>query len=191
MTTRWLLAMTTFLVVACASKEILPEHSAIVPVGVDLSGQWVLRKDSGDTNRRLNEAEQMAAGGRDDILARPQQNTSRKRPGSLVHVFLETGTNLKITQTADGLFISFDRAIVEEYIFGEYTQVSVGPVVASRSSGWEQQAYVIETLDKDGNKLIERYQLGDNVQLLIRQITLYKNRKVDLSLVQRFDRRDG
>ena len=191
MTTRWLLVLTAVFVVACASKEILPAHSGIVPGGVDLSGQWRLRNDSDDTNRRLDEAEIVAAGGRDDILARPRQKQSTKRPGALVHVFLETGTNLKITQTDEGLFISFDRAIVEEYRFGEYTQVSVGPVVASRSSGWEQEAYVIETLDSEGNKLIERYQLGDNEQLLIRQITLYRKRKVDLSLVQWFDRRNG
>ena len=50
---------------------------------------------------------------------------------------------------------------------------------------------MIETLDHEGNKLIERYQLGDGGQMLIRQITLYKKREVDLSLVQWFDRRDG
>ena len=97
MTTRWLLVITAVLVAGCASKEVLPAHSSIAPGGIDLSGQWRLRKDSDDTNRRLEEAEIVAAGGRDDVMARPRQKKSAKRPGSLVHVFLETGTNLKIT----------------------------------------------------------------------------------------------
>lgn len=171
---------------ACASREVLPARSAVVPDGLDLSGQWQIRSDSSETNQRLDEAEMIAAGGRDSIFNSSRRPTRNK--GSLVHVFLETGKRLKITQTDFGLFISFDRAIVEEYGFGEHRQINVGPINAERSSGWEAGAYLIETLDQDGNKLRESYQLEDDGALLIRQITIWKNKAVDLSLVQKFDK---
>ena len=66
---------------------------------------------------------------------RSDQRMKRSMPGSLVHVFLEAGKALKITQTADGVFISFDRSIVEEYRFGEKREINVGPVTADRVSG--------------------------------------------------------
>lgn len=172
--------------VGCASKEVLPERSAVVPVGVDISGQWRLHDDSSNTRQRLEDAEHSAAGGRDRVSGKSRR--SSRDQSSLVHVFLESGKNLKITQTEFAIFISFDRAIVEEYRFGEYRQISVGPVNAQRSSGWEQGAYIIETLDDNGNKLRERYQLEDNGQLLIRHITIWKKKDVDLSLVQKFDK---
>jgi len=172
--------------VGCASKDVLPVRSAVVPAGIDFSGRWQLHDDSDDTNQRLDEAEISAARGRNRISGKSQR--SSRNQGSLVHVFLESGKNLKITQTQFGIFISFDRAIVEEYRFGEYRQINVGPVNAQRSSGWEQGAYIIETLDEDGNKLRERYQLENNGQLLIRHITIWKRKAVNLSLVQKFDK---
>lgn len=184
----WLPLATALLLTACAAKEVLEVRSADVPAGVNLGGQWRLRAESNETNRRLFKAGTAAVGGQQELLSRKQRSKSRKSSDSLVHVFLETGTNLKITQTADGLFVSFDRAIVEEYRFGEYRQVNVGPIAADRASGWEQGAYVIETLDNDGNKLQERYQLADGGALLLRQISIWSRRDLELSLVQSFDR---
>lgn len=188
------LALIAFLAIAqvgCAGKEILQQRSAAAPGGMDLSGRWTLREDSRGTNRRLDEAEHAAAGGSDSIFETERDSRSRRRRASLVHVFLESGRDLKITQTDDGLFISFDRAIVEEYRFGEYRSVRVGPVEADRSSGWEQGAYVIETLDDKGSKLYERYQLENSGHLLERQITIFRKGEVELSLVQKFDRVDS
>ena len=112
-----------------------------MPAGVDLSGLWQLRDDSRDTVARIDRAGVEAAGGLEEIDVARQRNPERSRrrssDGTLVHVFLETGSRLKITQTGYGLFISFDRAIVEEYRFGEKRQISVGPVTADRVSGWE------------------------------------------------------
>jgi hypothetical protein len=71
------------------------------------------------------------------------------------------GTALKVTQTGSGLFFSFDRSVVEEYRFGENREVEVGAITAERVSGWEGRSYVIETLDKDGAKLIESWQLRE------------------------------
>lgn len=192
MTRHWTLtamALLSIVLAGCASKDVLELRSAIVPAGVDIGGQWQLRNDSRDTNQRLVDAELTAAGGNDNIYgsSRRQSRKSKNR-GSLVHVFLEYGVKLKITQTEYGLFISFDRAVVEEYRFGESRPINVGPVQAQRSSGWEEGAYIIETLDTDGNKLYERYQLEDNGQMLIRQITIWKNNAVHLSLVQKFDK---
>jgi len=106
-----------------------------------------------------------------------------------VHVFLETGEALKITQTPDGLFISFDRAIVEEYRFGELREVNVGPVIAQRASGWEGASYVIQTLDNDGVILTEEYRLEDSGTVLIRDILVSKGESKQLDVRQVFDRR--
>lgn len=170
----------------CAVREVLAVRSGAVPNGVDFSGQWVLQQGSDDTIRRTRDAEASAAGSGDPIFA-PHRRPKRGE-GSLVYVFLETGRNLKITQTRQGLFISFDRSVVEEYRFGEHREVSVGPVTADRSSGFEGSAYVIETLDMEGNRLIDRYELIDDGTVLLRQITVYRKNEIELSLVQKFER---
>lgn len=180
------------LLVACASKEELIAKSAAIPAGVDLSGQWRLRDDSHDTVARISNAEIAAAGGNEGIIVPPDGSTKKPRrrssDGTFVHVFLETGTALKITQTESGLFISFDRSVVEEYRFGEKRQISVGPVQADRVSGWEGNSYVIETLDTDGAKLIESYGLQDNGRSLVRTILIIADAQATLDVTQVFDR---
>lgn len=173
-------------IASCGSREVLPTRSASVPAGIDLGGQWHIAPDSRDTIERLHNSEIAAAGGRSRLL--PDARPTRSNDDSLVHIFVETGESLKVTQTDHALFISFDRAIVEEYRFGEYRTISVGEVTASRSSGWEDGGYLIETLDNDGSKLREHYLLSDDGQTLFRHITIYKRQSVALSVVQRFER---
>lgn len=146
----------------CGSKVVLLTKPAVVPNGIDLSGQWLLRDTSGTTQPAAREA--------------------------LVHVFLETGRSVKVTQTAAGLFVSFDRSVVEEYRFGEHRKVSVGEISADRVSGWEGNSYVIETLDKDGAILIDAYRLGDSGAELRRSIAIRLRNTNQLSLEQVFDR---
>ena len=175
----------------CATRGELIAKSAAVPAGVDLSGQWRLRASSQDTVERLRAAELQAAGGTEGIrLAKSSQQRPRRRSadGSLVHVFLEMGDALKITQTDFGLFISFDRAIVEEYRFGEKHRISVGEIQADRVSGWENNTYIIETLDMDEAKLIETYRLDDNGQTLRRTIVIIDDNKRQVDVTQSFDR---
>lgn len=179
------------LIGGCATREELIAKSAAVPDGIDLSGQWRLRAASRDTVRRINDAELKAAGGAEGIpLREPVRQPSRRRSpdGSLVHVFLESGSALKITQTDYGLFISFDRAIVEEYRFGEKRLIGVGEIQADRVSGWDSSAYVIETLDMDGVKLIETYRLSDNARALHRSIVVVDDNERNLDVTQVFDR---
>jgi len=179
------------LVGGCATREELIAKSAAVPQGIDLSGQWRLRPASRDTVRRIDDAELKAAGGTEGIQLpdrTPQQSRRRSSDGSLVHVFLETGSALKITQTDAGLFISFDRAIVEEYRFGEKRRISVGEIEADRVSGWDNNAYIIETLDMDGAKLIETYRLVDDGRTLIRSIVVVDDNEWRLDVTQSFDR---
>jgi hypothetical protein len=104
-----------------------------------------------------------------------------------VHVFLEYGESLKLTQTEHGLFVSFDRAIVEEYRFGEQRMVSVGPIVAERVSGWENGAYVIVTRGKEGAMLFESYRL-DADDVMIRTVRIVDDGETTLDVLQEFDR---
>lgn len=148
----------------CVAREELLAKSGAVPVGVDLSGQWRLRDD------------------------KPRGSRQHSSGGTSVRMFLEAGERLKVTQTEDGLFISFDRSIVEEYRFGEKREISVGPVTADRVSGWEGSTYVIETLDKEGAKLVETYRLRDNGRSLRRTIKIIHKKIEHLAIEQDFDR---
>ncbi len=176
------------LLAACATREVLIPKSAVVPDGMDFSGDWQLSDDSSATNRELADAEYEAAGGLEDLLGEGRAQRSRRDQRALVHVFLETGRRLRITQTDAGLFISFDRAIVEEYRFGEHRPVNVGPVIAERVSGWEDRGYVIETLDREGGKLVERYSLEAGGRTLVRQITILDRDDIEMSVEQQFER---
>lgn len=156
-----LLVTIALLCAACAGpREVLIPGSTTVPAGVDLSGEW-----------RLSTREQ------------PVRSTD-----SAVDVFIESGQALKITQTEWGLFIAFDRSIVEEYRFGEQREISVGPITADRASGWKGDGYVIETLDQKGAKLVETYRLQSGGAELERTILVLGNRGRNLSLEQRFRR---
>lgn len=181
--------MTTL--AACAARDELLVKSAVVPVAVDLSGRWQLQVHDRETIQRIDDAGMAAAGGLEKVVPVRQpksgERPSSSKSGSLVYVFLETGQRLKVTQTDDGLFVSFDRSIVEEYRFGEKRVVAVGPVEADRVSGWEGESYVIETLDQDNNKMSESYHLSSDGNELIRSIRIAKNGDVQLDLQQIFD----
>jgi hypothetical protein len=175
----------------CAAREQLITKSAVVPAGTDLSGRWLLRVADRDSVKRIDDAELAAAGGLESIVPKKGRGEEPRRrsssSGAFVHVFLETGKSLKVTQTDDGLFISFDRSVVEEYRFGENRVISVGPVEADRVSGWSDGAYVIETLDQDGVKLIEEYRLGENGIELHRSISIHSGEQQQLAVEQVFD----
>ena len=183
------LAVVALLLLSCAGREPLPAKSGTVPAGVDLSGLWQLRDDSQATNQAISNIERAAAGADEDLIPKSSRKTSsrKKNDDTQVHVFLETGEVLKITQVERGLFVSFDRAIVEEYRFGEQRMANVGPVVADRVSGWENGGYVIETRDKEGAMLIETYRL-DGKDVMIRTIRIVYNEKSKLDVRQVFDR---
>lgn len=173
---------------ACVSRPELLPKSAAVPVGVDLSGIWLLREDP--NGRPLPTAR-----GNERIVIPPANSRrrvetrfSKRSKGSAVEVFIESGSLLKISQTSDGLFISFDRAIVEEYTFGENRVVSVGPIEAQRVSGWQGSIFVVETLDAQGSLLTESWIIDVDTDMLVREISVSKGDKERFSSQQRFDR---
>ncbi len=173
---------------ACAGRDPLPAKSGTVPAGMDLSGRWQLRDDSQAASRAINDIEREAAGADEALIpTSTRKRSSRKKDDTQVHVFLETGESLKITQVEHGLFVSFDRAVVEEYRFGEQRTINVGPVVADRVSGWENGGYVIETRGKEGAMLIETYRL-DGKDVMIRTIQILYEDKSKLDVRQVFDR---
>lgn len=183
------MALVALSIGACVTPEVLQPRSAAVPAGMDFSGRWQLRDPDRESIRRLDEA---TAGVPDDILKEARRartgQASQSSKGTSVYVFLETGVNLKITQTEFGIFVSFDRSVVEEYRFGENRVVNVGPITASRVSGWEGNDYVIETLDEDGAKLVERYRLESDDSVLVRTIAIWIKEKSSFEVEQSFDR---
>ena len=180
-------AICLLIIVGCASQPSLTVLSVAAPPTVDLSGLWTLRADPGASLRRDGSGEQLirippATSSRGEIRRRPSKRSSEPA----VRVFLETGEALKITQTAHSLFISYDRAVVEEYTFGENRLVSVGPIEAQRVSGWENEVFVVQTLDRGGAILTESWHLEGDV--LVRDIAIRRGDSQHLFARQRFDR---
>ena len=181
----------------CAAPEILEPRDGTVPTGTDLSGNWVMREIPPEERRRIREAISKTDGVDDDKVFRRQQPSRNRSRGSgisvdggLVYVFLETGTALKVTQTAHALFISFDRSVVEEFRFGENRIVSVGEIEAQRVTGWDGDQLVVETLGEKGMKLTERFQLTDGGNTLQRNITFRSKKLEEATIVQVFDKAD-
>ena len=54
-------ALALFALAACGTNEVLVAKSAVVPAGIDLSGQWRLREETG--LEQIERAEREAAGG--------------------------------------------------------------------------------------------------------------------------------
>ena len=160
--------------------------SAVVPVGVDLSGRWLVR-DREKTRRPTSGNDE---DGIDVSERKPSSRSrkSRKSSGSSVQVFLEYGRSLKITQTQFAVFISYDRSIVEEFRFGENRQVAVGPIEAMRVSGWEGNVLVIQTIDDSYSILAESWQLESDDQVLVRDIRISNGELEIFSQQQVFDR---
>lgn len=181
------------LVAGCAARPELQPKSAAVPAGIDFSGQWQLRTESGQPPQR-RELGEPGIRVPPEMSTRRQQRqspsrTSGSRATAAVSIFLENGESLKITQTESGLFISFDRAIVEEYRFGENRVISVGPIEAQRVSGWQGDRFVIETLDDAGALLAESWELTSDGNVLLRTVSLAQKDKAVYSTAQRFDKR--
>ena len=127
------------LVSACAARPQLLPHSASNPAGTDLSGRWELRGASDEPlaaavgeeeGIRLTSMRSQGSGSGASRTSR-----SRRSKGPAVHVFIENGKLLKVTQTEYTLFVAYDRAIVEEFTFGENRVVSVE---IGRASWWER-----------------------------------------------------
>lgn len=156
------LAVTMLVLVGCGSKPTLIPRTGPMPAGIDLTGNWVEVSNSG--------------------VSQPAARDTA------VHVFLKTGKSLKITQTDDGIFVSFDRSVVEEYRYGEYRQISIGEISAERSSGWAENGYVIETLDEDGVLLIDTYRVRNEGESIRRTLEMLDGSRTLLSLQLDFDR---
>jgi hypothetical protein len=153
----------------CASKPTLEPRSGGNPAGVNLSGSWELRRESGTP---LGDV-----GSREQSIIIPSTNARRQQQ------------LLKITQTVYGLFVSFDRAVVEEFNFGENRTVSVGPIEAQRVSGWSGPVLIVETLDENGTQLTESWSLDKAGAVLIRDISVTEDEETQFSTRQVFDRR--
>ena len=172
-------------------KEMLVPVRGPVPEDIDLSGEWRIQGDAAAMEQSLNEAIRRTDGVDErelvrSILGRGSSSRRNREIGGLVHVFLENAQRLRITQTDAGLFIAFDRSVVEEYRFGEARMVSKGGAVAQRISGWDGTTYVIETLDDEGMKLTERYTV--DADALSREIVLRSKELEEVQLTQSFRR---
>ncbi len=186
------IAAILLLISGCGSRPELPARSAAVPVGVDFSGRWELQGRNDAADARQVEREQgiyVPPAGSTRRQQTPERSGRNKRSkGTVVHVFIESGRSLKISQTSHGIFVSFDRSVVEEYTFGEKRVVSLGPIEAQRVSGWEGAVYIVETMDERGVILTETWALAGGGSELVREIKIQDGEQQLHSSRQVFDR---
>lgn len=182
------LLVTALVVAGCGAGPVLETRAPGNPAGVDLSGTWLLRgaDDVPLVERQTIIMPRVSA--RNAEMREQQRRRDRRSKGLSVHVFLESGKKLKVTQTDFGVFASFDRAVVEEVNFGENRTVSVGPIEAQRVTGWEGATLIIETMDEEGHVLKESWYLDDGGDVLIRDILIRKGDEEHMSIQQVFDR---
>lgn len=189
MTKTSVLILSAILVAGCVTHPELAPRPGGNPLQVDLSGRWVLQNGG----KRSVSNEQVIRIPPSVSARRPTYNEPRIRRsranGSALRVFLQSGNSLKVSQTDYGLFFSFDRAIVEEYNFGENRKVNVGPIEAQRVSGWEGREFIAETMDEEGNVLTELWRLEEDGTLLVRDISIGNESEVEFSMQQVFVRR--
>jgi len=182
------------LVAGCAGQPELPARSAANTGGIDFSGRWTLRgSDSENFSRPAERDQTIRLPPKSTNTSRRQQSQGRassrgKSKGPAVHVFIENGRTLKITQTDHGLFISFDRAVVEEYTFGENRTVSLGPIEAQRVSGWKGPVFIVETMDERGVTLTETWALAGDGSELVREIGIVDDEEQLHASKEIFDR---
>lgn len=183
----------------CSAPEVLLSRDGTVPVGVDLSGNWQLRTLSSSGQAQVRDAIRQTDGVKDDdVFKQPDRQSGsrtgrasrRKLQGGLVHVFLELGESLKVTQTNDAMYISFDRSIVEEFRFGENRMISVGEVQAQRVTGWEGNALVVDTLDRNSMKMTETFRLLKGGRVMERNILFRSKKDEEATIIRVFDRAD-
>ena len=169
----------------CAQREVMSPmlDGAVAPAGVNFSGTWLLRSDESDGQRSINRAVSQAGGKNGSSSSKRKSGTGR------VQVFLETGSLLKITQTIDGFFVSVDRSVVEEFRFGENRMINIGDIEAQRVSGWDGAVYMVQTLDEGGMKMIDRFWLSDDEDVLLREITFRGRNEKTATVTQFFDRK--
>lgn len=194
-----LIILTAISLFGCSGREILESIDGTVPQGIDLSGNWRIRADMAAEQKRLRDAIRRTDGFSDKDLgitlpkssSRPSASSKPQRSkGGLVHVFLETGASLKVTQTPHALYVSFDRSVVEEYRFGENRVISVGEIQAQRVTGWIDDTLTVKTIDRNNMKLTERFRLIDGGKTLQRVIVLRGKNEDEQTVVQEFDRAD-
>ena len=186
LTRPWIVLALALMLSACAGTPELVSRPGPAPAGVDFSGLWTLRGESGSPLAKALDAEQTIEVPRRSAARMPDRRRSEIAD---VRVFLESGQELKISQTPYSLFIAFDRAIVEEFTFGENRVVEVGPIEAQRVSGWDGATFVVETMDRKGTLLTERWRFMGEGDTLLRELTIMKGGQLRLSTRQEFEQR--
>ena len=173
-----------FLLSSCASIEELDKYSNKNTSKTDLNGSWEFIGNFEDNKKSIASAVKKTS----DVIYQSikttgvfdRNNLSKVKPNSrgVAHLFFENSKKIKITQTNYSLFINFNRSIVEEYSFGEVKKITLGNVIARRSSGWVNNSYRIETLDDYGMKITEEYKLTGSSNNLERML-IFRDRDLN------------
>jgi len=186
--------ISLMLITACSSNEVLNKLSINSEAEINISGRWVFVGDYQSNQKKISKAIDQSSGiiyrriKTTGVFQEVQDKSPKKNAWGVAHLFFKNAKILRITQTDYALYIDFNRSIVEEYDFGELKKITLGNVSASRSSGWNDTQYQIDTLDNYGMKITEKYKISDDSKALTRSIIFRGKNLNDTEIVQNFKR---
>ncbi len=183
---RALIPAALLVLAGCASGLKLPDPSRDFPSDLAFAGDWQ-RVEFREQDRM--EPERLRVPSSRDASSRASSGP-RAKPGRKVRSFLEFGKSLRITQLDSAMLISFDRAIVVEYRYGEHRMTNVGPIAGERTTGFRGESLEIITLDDDGAQMTETWRLQRRGDVLERRVRIVRGKK-DLYDLRESYRRTG
>jgi len=165
----------TFLILlmSCSTNESLVNYNQNPEELINLEGSWEYTAKH-DAQKDLDAVINRIIGknSKKNIFSSSANQKNNRNSDYVAHLFLRDAKRIKITQTRFAIYIDFNRSIVEEYKNNRVEIIELGEVKAQRSSGWQNDLYLIDTLDDRGMKITETYSLVNQDKNLQRQVII-------------------
>ncbi len=181
------------LIMSCSAPESLLPFNEIRDENLSIEGVWHFNNKYNESIRFSNKSLSQFMG--DRMTNGNIYSTSEKRPINKfskynAHLFIRNAEIIKITHNKFSLFMDFNRSIVEEYNHNRVEKISIGEASAFRSSGWKGETYYIETLDSNGLKITESFNLSNDGNVLNRKIIYRNEKQEELIITQSFSKKN-
>ena len=178
---------------SCSAPESLLPFNEIRDENLSIEGVWHFNNKYNESIKLSNKSLSQFMGDRmtnGNIYSTSQNRPINKFSKYNAHLFIRNAEIIKITHNKFSLFIDFNRSIVEEYNHNRVEKISIGEASAFRSSGWKGETYYIETLDSNGLKITESFNLSNDGNVLNRKIIYRNEKQEELIITQSFSKKN-
>ena len=181
------------LIMSCSAPESLLPFNEIRDENLSIEGVWHFNNKYNESIRLSNKSLSQFMGDRmtnGNIYSTSENRPINKFSKYNAHLFIRNAEIIKITHNKFSLFMDFNRSIVEEYNHNRVEKISIGEASAFRSSGWRGETYYIETLDSNGLKITESFNLSNDGNVLNRKIIYRNEKQEELIITQSFSKKN-